>query len=214
MKVWSLILALLWVEGIFGQTPNPPSEENFCRWRYSVSFQNNSVALPASGKYGFFHGTFHPGFVLGAGYTIKEKPKVKWVQQVYLGFVYHRLVHSIFSLHTENEGRFRLFKNLYGSAGLGAGFAQVINTKENKVYKLNEDGTYKQTYTAGRTKGMGSFSLGLSYIFSKERFELEPFIKHQFWMIFPFVKSYVPLLPNVSLQAGVGIRLKNKTATK
>jgi hypothetical protein len=170
---------------------------------YSFSLLNNAVSMPFSGRAGIVHAPLHPGFQAGAGFILREKHKFEWTQQVYAGYMYQRVIHHLINMYSENQANWKLYKNFWGGAGLGAGYVHLINTKDNKVYKLNSDGEYERTRRWGQPKFMGSFSMAFSYRFATQKATFSPFLKYQFWMLAPFVKSYVPLLPNATLHIGV-----------
>jgi hypothetical protein len=52
---------------------------------------------------------------------------------------------------------------------------------------------------------MAGVALGISYTQQKAANPLRFFVDYQFYMQMPFVKSYVPLMPNTLLHVGVGV---------
>lgn len=176
------------------------------KWSFHGFVMNNAVAKPFSGKAGIVHTPFHFGVRMGGAYALRQSERYQWLQKATLGFVNQRLVHKVVQLYTENELNHRLYKNLFGLASLGVGYAHVINTNENKIYKLNEDGEYVRTQRFGQPKFMGSFALGLGYQWKTEKAVWQPTLQYQFWALMPFVNSYVPVLPNSALQVGISFQ--------
>jgi hypothetical protein len=170
---------------------------------YSFSLLNNAVSMPFSGKAGIVHSPLHPGFQGGVGLMLRERQTFEWTQQAYAGYIYQRVIHHLANVYTENQANWKFYKGLWGGAGLGAGYVHLINTRDNKVYKLNSEGEYERTLRWGQPKFMASFSMALSYRIISEKATFSPFVRYQFWMLAPFVKSYVPLLPNATLHVGI-----------
>jgi hypothetical protein len=178
---------------------------------FSIDVQNNAVAMPFSGTLAIFHGPGHPGIRLGCGYLLKESENIQWSQLFHLGFVHQRLIHNLIPLYTENHLEYKVFRSLRAQAGLGLGYIHVVNTKDNQTYRLREDGTYEQAYKWGKGRFMGAFSLGLGYRMETSSGTWTPNLAYQFWVLAPFVKSYVPVLPNALLQVGIRFQPKAKS---
>lgn len=159
--------------------------------------------MPFSGTGAIFHTPFHPGFQLNAGHAWRVREKSLLSQELYLGYTYQRVVHHLVHIYTESQGSWKTYKGLWGGAGLGVGYAHLVNTADNKVFKLNKEGEYERTRRWGQAKMMASSSVHLSYHLSTQKGDFAPYLRYQFWLLAPFVKSYVPMLPNAMLHLGL-----------
>lgn len=167
------------------------------------SLQNNAVAMPFSGTAGVIHQPFHPGFRLGAGYRLKEKNRHCFNQIVWLGYIRQRLIHHLIPVCTETEWQYRIAGRLHSQAGLSAGYVHVFQTSENPSWRLGSGGSYEPAGRAGKGRFTGGLSLGFGYRIVAGKGTLTPSLSYQFWVLAPFVNSYVPVLPNALLQAGI-----------
>lgn len=174
------------------------------------SLGNNAIAMPLSGVGGIVHIPFHPAFQVHAGHAWRQREQSLWSQEVYLGYTYQRVVHHVAHLYTEGQGSWKLYNGLWGGAGLGLGYAHQVNTADNKVFELNKEGRYERTHRWGQPKFMASTSIHLNYrIAIGSKGDIAPYLRYQFWMLAPYVKSYVPLLPNALLHIGFTFTPKN-----
>jgi hypothetical protein len=192
------ILLLLFLVGFFHSGRAQSSRYFGC-----ASFQSNAVAMPFSGKAGIIHQPFHPGFRLGAGYRLKEKNRHRFNQIVWLGYIRQRLIHHLIPVYTETEWQCRISGGLYSQAGLSAGYVHVFQTSSNPSWRLGSGGEYQPSGRAGKGRFTGGLSLGFGYGIALGKGTLTPSVSYQFWVLAPFVKSYVPVLPNALLQAGI-----------
>jgi hypothetical protein len=80
-----------------------------------------------------------------------------------------------------------------------------------EVYKLNSFGEYVNGKGLGRPQAISSFTLGSGYVVEPASSRsLTVFLAYQQRLQFPFVKSYVPMLPYNSMFAGASIKLKKQ----
>lgn len=172
----------------------------------SVSFTTLHTAFPFSSFSKLFTEEFHPGFEIGTGFIWKTKTKHDWLQTFQFGYSYHRFVQHSLALYTETGYRYKFYKTFAAEAKLGAGYLHAIPTE--KIFKLNDDGEYKKKTNLGRPQAMVGFSLGINKKITDSGLAI--FIQYQQRLQFPFIKSYVPLLPSNMLMAGVKIPCKSK----
>lgn len=163
---------------------------------YLVSVYSNAVSLPAV-KFS----PLHPGIQVGFEKIWKEKKRFTLAQNFRLGYFYQRLVHHGIPLYTQIGYKYRVYKKLNLAAFADAGYIHTFG--DNPTYKLNSDGEYVRTARAGKAHITFGYSIMASWAFSCKHSTITPFIQHQFWMMTPFVKSYVPLMPNSAFHAGV-----------
>jgi hypothetical protein len=173
---------------------------------FSVAVTTLHTNFPFSSFSELFTKEFHPGFELGTGFNWKTKAKHDWFQEFKLGYSYHRFVQHSITLYSEFGYRYKFFKTFNAEAALGAGYLHAISAE--RVFVLQSDGTYKKKPNLGRPQAMASFSIGLSKKISASGTTL--FLNYQQRLQFPFIKSYVPLLPENILMAGMRISIKSK----
>lgn len=109
-------------------------------------------------------------------------------------------MHHGIPLYTQLGYKYRFYKNFRIAAYLDAGYMHTFS--DIGIYKLNGNGEYERTGRAGKAHAMFGYSLTLSYTFTGSKATITPFIQHQFWMMTPFVKTYVPMLPNSAFHVG------------
>jgi hypothetical protein len=110
-------------------------------------------------------------------------------------------------LYTETGYRYKWSDRIHSDAALGIGYMHVIPA--TSVFKLNKQGEYKNSKGIGRPQAIASISLGSGYIVNRSKPRpVTIFTIYQQRLQFPFVKSYVPLLPYNSILFGAGIKLK------
>jgi hypothetical protein len=173
-----------------------------------ASVFSNSTALPANGLPGKLHAPIHPGFTAGIVKDYKKTEKHQLYQTYRVGYFYQRYVQHAIQLYLEFGYRFS-FKNGIGLfSQLGAGYVHSFQDQQKFILK---DGEYKKQFPFGRPQFMISFTPGLSYDFEKRcGMPLLLFVNYQIWFQLPFVRQYVPVLPNSSLHAGVIFSLNKK----
>ena len=173
---------------------------------FSIAATTLHTNFPFNSFSKLFTEEFHPGFELGIGFNWKTKAKHDWFQDFKLGYSYHRFVQHSITLYSEIGYRYKFLKTFNAEASVGAGYLHAISAE--KIFVLQSDGTYKKKTNIGRPQAMASFSIGLSKKISTSGTTV--FLNYQQRLQFPFIKSYVPLLPENMLQAGVSIPLKSK----
>ncbi|MFN3404869.1 MAG: hypothetical protein ACK40G_12290 [Cytophagaceae bacterium] len=160
-----------------------------------VSFFNNGTSLPTKP----FSRPIHPGIQVGTWKVLKERSKSSFIQNFKLGYFFHRYNQHGIQLFTETAYRFKIYKGLGGETMLGLGYLHSIPDMQIFVLK---DGEYVKKRNWGRPQIMFGLAGGLFYQFEKD-FPAAIFLNLHFWMQAPYVKSYVPMLPNTSLHLGL-----------
>ncbi len=192
-----VLLGLLLALGLFN--PFVSVGQVSSKSRYAVlSVFNAATQLPFSQ---FFSTPVHIGGTAGAEFRYNRHPANQWFQTAKLGFSYHQYVQSAIQLYTEAGYRRAIWKGTAAEFRLGAGYLHAI--PDTEIFTL-KDGQYEKKTNLGRPQVMAGATLGLSYTQQKAANPLRFFVDYQFYMQMPFVKSYVPLLPNTLLHAGVG----------
>lgn len=173
---------------------------------FSIAFTTLHTAFPFGSFSDLFTKEFHPGFELGTGFNWKSRTKHDWFQTFKFGYSYHRFIQHSVVLYSEFGYRYKFSKGFSIAAKIGGGYLHAIPVE--KIFKLQEDGTYKKKTNLGRPQAMASFSLGITKKISADGASV--FLDYQQRLQLPFIKSYVPLLPSNILVIGVNIPLKSK----
>lgn len=161
-----------------------------------VSVFNAATQLPIGE---FFSSPVHLGATAGAEFRYNRNPKNQWFQTAKFGFSYHQYVQRTLQLYSEFGYRRTIWRGTAAELRLGAGYLHAIPAAE--LFTL--DGTaYKKKSNLGRAQAMAGGAFGLSYSLPTPRPALRFFVDYQFYLQMPFVKSYVPLLPNTLLHLG------------
>ncbi len=182
-----------------------------------VSAFSNASALPTSP--GQIFEKIHPGIMVGTAFRYNKNQTHQLSQTVKLGFFHHRFVQSAVQLYSEFAYRYELKNGLGFDAMAGAGYVHSIPHTE--ILVLNNDGVYEKKTNLGKPEFMGSTAIGLGYTFKKNQFlrkkthpiylahPIRIFANYQFWLQAPFIKQYVPVLPNTALHIGLAYQLNN-----
>ncbi len=186
---------------VLGMTvPSWTQETPYKTYPLSVSIFNNATQLPGQGELGVWGIPVHPGIVAGTEFRYNHNPRHEWFQTVRAGYFYHRYVQHGIQLYSEFGYRRHFTSPLDFESRLGAGYLHSIPAA--RIFELSPEGEYSPQRSPGRPQAMISFAVGGGYtIPSSNGFRL--FLAYQFYLQMPFVKEYVPMLPNTALHAGV-----------
>lgn len=193
----------------------------------SISVFNNQTTLPVGMKLGITESPVHPGISIGTSYLWQDKSRHLLQQTATLGYYYHRYSQHGIQLYTELQCRYTRLKWLQPEAGAGLGYLHAISDLEQ--FKLNSSGEYEKKRNFGRPQVMVSTHIGLFIPLKKNTANTActmcrnsatyavqngVFVRYQFWLQAPFVKNYVPMLPNTALHIGYCTSLKMKRKTR
>lgn len=168
----------------------------------SVSIMNNAIAMPFSGHAGIFHTPVHPGLSVGYGKRINSNEKHRLFLNVRMAYIYQQRVQHIVQLFSELNYRPRLYGDFFLNTRLGFGYVHSFSDLEQ--FKLNDDGEYEVAGRGGRPALFSAFAIGFAYdLEAALKWRVTPFFDYQLWFQSPFVRSYVPVLPNAALHIGV-----------
>lgn len=163
-----------------------------------VSVFNVGTQLPGSGG-GLFTQPLHPGISAGTEFRYNTNLKNQWFQTARVGFLYHRYAQTAIQLYTELGYRRQIWRGTAAELRLGGGYLHSFPGTE--IFRL-QDGRYTQKRNFGRPQAMAGGTFGLSYALPLGAAP-RIFLDYQFYLQMPFVKSYVPLLPNTALHLGI-----------
>ena len=165
-----------------------------------ISVFNNATLLPGSGTLGIINTPLHPGVRIGTYINLKETNKKNLFLTFNMASYYHKLSQTAFQFYPEFCYMYK-FKNGIGiNAQVLAGY--LLAKPDLQVFKLDNNGNY-QSKTVLRSQIMTGVGLGVSYKLMKNTLTpLQIFLNYQFYLQMPFVKNYVPMLPNTALHIG------------
>ncbi len=169
---------------------------------------NNGTFLPGGGKAAVFSVPVHPGIEIAAEHAWHTGDKSQLFQTAVLGYYYHKFSQHGIRLYTELGWRYKGECRLGFEVRLGAGYLHAI--PDVQIFTLNDDGEYVKAAKFGRPEFiLPSVALALNYDLKKDD-PLSPKIQfaYQLWMMMPFVKNYVPVLPNSALHLGIIVPFK------
>ncbi len=164
---------------------------------YLVSVFNAATQLPIGQ---FFSSPVHFGVSAGAEFRYNRNAFNQWFQTAKLGYSHHQYVQNTLQLYSEFGYRRGIWRGTAAEFRLGGGYLHAIPAAE--IFKFDGN-KYTQKTNLGRPQFMAGAALGLSYTQQRASKPLRFFVDYQFYLQMPFVKSYVPLLPNTLLHAGV-----------
>ena len=171
----------------------------------NLTLFNNATKLPGSGYIGLLNLPLHPGISIGTELQLNKNPKRQIFQTATLAYFYHRYMQHGIQLYTETGYRYCFKIRLTLEARLGLGYLHSIPA--TGVYKLYDDGNYEKASSFGRPQFiLPSFSFSIAHRLRGTN--VSAFFTYQVWMQMPFVKQYVPLLPNTSVHIGARVPLK------
>jgi hypothetical protein len=175
----------------------------------SVSAFNNAIALPFSGTAGIIHSPLHPGLTFGLGSRLNTHPHHQLLLSLQLAYVYQQRAQHGIQVYPELGYRFALNNGIGIESGVGLGYMHAFTNLQQ--FRLNASGDYEKVPNTGRPSLIASVAIGLSYaLLRKKEQPLRLFTRYQVWFQTPFVRSYVPVLPNAALHLGIAYTLARK----
>ncbi|MFZ1704628.1 MAG: hypothetical protein WAT79_09805 [Saprospiraceae bacterium] len=148
----------------------------------------------------------HPGLEIGTEFKLNKSHKRQWFQTAKFGVFHHRLSQTAIMIYSENGFRPSIYKGLSADIKIGMGYLHSI--PDLQTFSLRE-GSYEKKSNLGRPQFKVSFAFGLGWSLGKETTSPRIFAVMQSIFQMPFIKSYVPLLPNTAIHLGVSFPFFN-----
>lgn len=193
---------------------------------FSVSIFNNATLLPPASIIAVFNQPIHPGISFSYEFGWKETIKSpifkrintyelggnrvytgKWFQNIGLAWFYHQHVNHALLL-TSYAGYRRYFGKFSAEASIHAGYMHAFLLTERAVKQA--DGSWKTERGIGKPQFIAGAGVGVGYDAGYHYNIRRIFLNYDFRLQMPFVKSYVPLLPNGLLSVGLQFTLFKK----
>lgn len=168
----------------------------------NVSIYNNATMIPGGGRLWLTSYPVHLGATAGTEFYYNHREKNRWLQTARVGYHYHRYVQHAIQLYSEFGYRRRWTSGATFDARLGGGYLHTIPAAQ--VFELQDNGTYERKRAWGRPQFMAGLTVGGGYTILRDKPRpLRLFLEYQFYVQGPFVRSYVPILPNTAMHIGV-----------
>lgn len=172
---------------------------------FSVSVFNNATLMPPASLTATFNQPIHPGLTITYEFGWNETPTHKWFQNAGISYMYHRFVYQAILLNTQAGYRWKI--NRFSiEAYLQLGYMHAFFLTDRAV--LQADGTYTQKQGFGKPQFITGTGIGFGYDFGGDKRIRRIFLNYDIRLQMPFVKSYVPLLPNGALSLGMQFNVK------
>ena len=171
-------------------------------WYVGAAVLNTQPAYPFGKFTGLFKDALHPGIEISHGNNFSKRKKHDWFYEFRLGYFYHRYVQHGIPLTTGLGYRYHLSTAFSLETSLGAGFMKSIPAAE--VFSQGTDALYHEKKGKGREQIIATYGVGGNYHFNKKSpSNWRLFATYQQRIQFPFIKSYVPILPYNSFLLGI-----------
>ncbi|MEX2234519.1 MAG: hypothetical protein WD824_20300, partial [Cyclobacteriaceae bacterium] len=178
-----------------------------------VSVSNNAIAMPFNGRLGILHSPVHPGFSAGYADRINRSQSHQLFFALKLGYFFQQRVQHAIHCHPEIGYRFKVKGGFGIETRVGAGYMHSV--PDLQQFKLANNGGYERRGRWGKPSLLGSLVVGVGYDLEK-RFSMPMYLftQYQVWLQSPFVRSYVPILPNATLHIGSSFYFRKNKKTE
>jgi hypothetical protein len=201
IAIWAIIL---WTSTALAAQKNADTGVPEYRRPLIISVFNVATLLPGSS--GNFS-PIHPGLSAGTEFRYNHSSKNQWFQTAKLAVSYHQYVQTSVQLFSEAGYRRDIWRGLGAEMRIGTGYLHSFPGVE--FFQL-KDGVYEKKNRIGRPQLMLTSAVGISYTLQSGKIPTRFFLDYQFYLQMPFIKQYVPLVPNTVVHAGVALPLLKK----
>jgi len=205
-KLTILLIFLLTTSAIKADDPINKIGKKLKAESFDISIFNNQYYFPFLGMSNIVSAKYHPGMSIGYTRKLKEVKKRILYSDLKLGLYNHRFIQTGIQLYGDIGYRFTLPRKFYLSTDIGLGYLHSI--KHQTTFKSDGDGNYSKVRNFGRAQFMTGIGLGIGKQLIVSSKPVRVYLKYQPWFQMPFIKSYVPMLPNNSMHLGININLK------
>lgn len=186
------------------------SEKKLCKKlkaeSYQVNLFTNQYYFPFLGMGNIFTAKYHPGISAGFVKNIKKKEKTTFYYDVKFGVYNHRFIQTGVQLYGDLGYRVNLPKKFFVAGEFGLGYLHAIIHQTQ--FKADDNGNYTKVKNFGKPQVMTGIGIKVGKEITVCKNAGRLFMNYQPWFQFPFIKSYVPLLPNNSLHLGFDLMIK------
>lgn len=201
-----LALLLSWPVMLMAVNPLDKLGKKLKANSFDFSLYTNQTYFPFKGIGNVFQARYHPGFDIGFTRNIKEKKRSTTYYDVRFGVFNHRHVQTGIPLYGNIGIRLNLPAKFFLAGEFGLGYLHSI--KHQTTFKPDGDGGYKKVLNLGRAQLLIGLGLKAGREWSLKNYSGRLFLSYQPWFQMPFIKSYVPMLPNNAVHLGINLNLK------
>jgi len=209
MKIKLIILVSLFLsQNAFADNPVVVLGKKLKAESFELNIFTNQYYFPFLGIKNIATAKYHPGFSCGYLRNLKVKKKTTLYADMRFGIYHHRFIQTGIQIYGDLGYRVNLPYKFFLAGEFGLGYLHSI--KQQTTFKADAEGNYTKVINLGRPQlmtGIG-LKLGKELVISNQKGRV--FINYQPWFQLPFIKSYVPLLPNNSFHIGFDFILNNK----
>ncbi len=173
---------------------------------FQVNIFTNQYFFPFLGMGNIFTAKYHPGISAGFVKNIKKTEKTTFYYDAKIGLYHHRFIQTGVQLYGDLGYRITLPKKFFAAGEFGFGYLHTIIHQSN--FKADGNGNYIKVKNFGKPQVMTGIGIKVGKQITVCKNPGRLFINYQPWFQFPFIKSYVPLLPNNSLHIGFDLIIK------
>ncbi len=200
----ALLTLCLWMSA--AQNPIAKLGKKLKAESFELTVFNNQTYFPFVGMGNIVRSKYHPGLSFGYSHNLKEKKKRTLYLDYRVGVFNHRFIQTGVQLYSNIGYRFELPRTFFVATEFGLGYLHSI--KQQTTFEADADGSYKKVANWGRPQLMTGIGIKLGKQVSIKEKDVRIYLNYQPWFQLPFIKSYVPLMPNNSLHLGFDFILK------
>lgn len=175
---------------------------------YRFSVFNNQYYLPFAGIKNIFTSKYHAGLAAGITKNIKAKSKYATYYNFVFGIYHHRFIQTGIQLYANFGYRYNLSKKIFISSELGTGYLHSIVHQQS--FKADDNGNYSKVKSFGKPQLLIAIGISAGKQVNILNKQGRIFLTYQPWFQMPYIKSYVPMLPNNSFHIGFDLLINKK----
>ncbi len=195
------LLPLLLILHLMAPKENP-AQDTTSALPFHFSMFHNAPSLPFQGT--GFTPPIHPGLEAGTSFTLGKGADHRWELQPALGYFYHRLAHH--GIHLRGKARYTRFFSERTGLHVHGDLGYLHTIPHIAFYETGGSNGVQRALRGGRPQLLTGLGLGPDFRLAPDA-GLTVFLDYRFWLQWPFVNQYVPLLPNTAVHLGVKFEL-------
>jgi hypothetical protein len=209
MKFKLLFIAIfIWSHNTLADNPVLVVGKKLKAESFQVNLFTNQYYFPFVGIKNIAISKYHPGISFGYLRNLKVKKSTTLYADARFGVYNHRFIQTGIQLYGDIGYRVNLPYKFFVAGEIGLGYLHSI--KHQTTFEADADGKYSKVLNLGRPQLMTGLGIKLGKQIKVKNQSGRLFINYQPWFQMPFIKSYVPLLPNNSMHIGFDFILNYK----
>jgi hypothetical protein len=207
IKYLLFIVGLTFLKDLSATTPINGFLKKLNAESYQFNVFTNQYYFPFKGMSNVFTSKYHPGISVGYVKNIKQKKKTNFYYDAKIGIYHHRFIQTGVQFYSDLGYRIQLPKTFFVAGEFGLGYLHAIIHQSQ--FEADENGNYSKVKNFGKPQLMTGIGIKAGKQIKLNKNIGRLYINYQPWFQWPFINSYVPLLPNNSLHIGFDLILKN-----